>query len=52
MWRSVLRRQSGNPSVVGSTPAGDKKLAVDRAFSGQNYKRFQPLAIHFTPYMR
>ena len=48
MWRSWLRRQSGNPEVVGSSPAGGEKLAVGRTFSGQIYKRFEPLATHFT----
>ena len=36
MWRSWLRRQSGNPEIVGLSPAGGKKLAVGRTFSGQS----------------
>ena len=28
LWRSGLRRQSGNPQVVGLNPAGDEQLAV------------------------
>ena len=49
MWRSWLTRQSGNPEVVSSSPAGGEKLTVGRTFSGQSYKRFVPLAMHFTP---
>ena len=48
MWRSWLRRHYGNPEVVCSSLAGGKKLAVGRTFSGQSYKRFVPLAMHFT----
>ena len=29
MWRSWLTCQSGNPEVVGSSPAGGEKMAVD-----------------------
>ena len=49
MWRSCLMRQSGNPEVVGLSPAGEEQLAVGRTFSGQSYKRFVPLATLFTP---
>ena len=49
MWRSWLRRQSGNAEVVGLSPTGGEKLAVGRIFSEQIYKRFLPLATHFTP---
>ena len=49
MWSSWLRRQSDNPELVGSSPAGGEKLAVGRTFSGQIYKRFLPLAMHFIP---
>ena len=44
LWRSWLRRQSGNPDVVGSSPAGVEKVAVGRTFSEQI-----PLATHFIP---
>ena len=49
MWRSWLTHQSGNPEVVGLSPAGGEKLAVGQTFSGQSYKRFVPLAMNFTP---
>ena len=47
MGRNGQRRQSGNPEVVGLSPAGGEKLVLDRTFSGHSYKRFVPLATHF-----
>ena len=44
----VLRHQSGYPEVVSSSPTGGEDLAVGPTFSGQIYKRFLPLAMHFT----
>ena len=49
IWRSWLRCQSGNPEVLGSSPAGSEKLAVGPTFSGQSYKRAVSLAMHFIP---
>ena len=49
VWCSWLTRQSGNPEVVGSSPAGGEKLAVCQTFSGHSYKRFVSLAMYFTP---
>ena len=49
MWRSWLRRQSGNPEIVGLSPAGGEKLAVGLTFSGQKYKRFSNSGHVFTP---
>ena len=40
MWHSGLRRKTGNPEVVGTSAAGDEKLAVCRTFSEQSYKSF------------
>ena len=48
IWRSWLTRQSGNPEVVGSSPAGSKTLAIGPTFAGEIYKRFVPLSMHFT----
>ena len=49
MWRSCVRHKSGYPEVVGFSPAGGEKLAVDQTFPGQSYKRFVPLKTHLTP---
>ena len=50
MWRSWLRRQSGSPEVVGSSPAGGEKLAVGRTFSEQIYIRGLYLWPHISPH--
>ena len=48
MWRSGLKRHSGNPEVVGSRPADGKNLAVGKTFSGWISKGFMRLATHLT----
>ena len=49
MWRSWLRRQSSNPEVVGSSPAGGEKLAVGGLSQVGFVRGLYPLATHFTP---
>ena len=49
MWRSWLRRQSGNPEVVGSSPAGGESCQLAELSQDRVIRDFLSLAMHFTP---